>query len=75
MQLQWHDTIGGGSFAGGPSSIMRRLCRNGDGFVCEWIVNGQDSEDWLLDPVLDLAAAKAVVESWETEEGWEDDDS
>lgn len=75
MQLTWHDTIGGGSFAGEWNGTMRTIRRDGESFLCDWREDGKEPELWYLDPVSNLAAAKAVVESWETPQGWEDDDS
>lgn len=77
MQLPWADFEDSLGVVGATSQTLRTtriLWHDGDQFICDWHASGDDMETWLLDPVPDLAAAKAVVESWETLEGWEDDE-
>ena len=72
--MQWNNSLSGSVGRADGDEILRLLWHDGVQFVCTW--DGlSSSENWILDPVPDLAAAKAVVESWETPEGWEDDDS
>lgn len=74
--MHWNDVADGSGSAGYMDSdkVLRVLWHDGNQFICNWLNLEQEPEQWLLDPVPDLAAAKAVVESWETEEGWEDDE-
>ena len=74
MQLQWVDVKGMGVVSGTPEGIIRFLWHDGEHFICDWEPFWRKTEQWILDPVSDLAAAKVVVESWETPEGWEDDE-
>ena len=73
MQLDWLDTPRGAAAASNDGTL-RVVWHDGEQFVCDWTPDEKPMERWLLDPVPDLAAAKAVVESWETPQGWEDDD-
>lgn len=71
--MQWNDCDAGSVGITGGDGILRILWHDGEQFVCDW-KDDKPIEQWLLDSVPDMAAAKAVVESWETPEGWEDDE-
>lgn len=75
QNLIWTDAPNDLGAACVSGQTCRTLWHDGDQFVCNWDEFNCPLEQWILDPVPDLAAAKAVVESWETPEGWEDDDS